>query len=131
MLGLDLSATGLLPGQPGTLSPDRAVSQVLGGEESMQACCRCKNAAGFWVMAKDARVVRRPWCLSCINEFLDTDDVTMTTIEAVPRTRPRLRLDRPPRPPRIVTDRAGQRTASATIRCSPREAHYLASLASA
>ena len=88
MLGLDLSATGLLPGQPGTLSPDRAGSQVLGGEESMQACCRCKNAAGFWVMAKDALVVRRPWCLSCINEFLDTDDVTMTRIEAVPRTRP-------------------------------------------
>ena len=86
MLGLDLSATGLLPGQPGTLSPDRAGSQVLGGEESVQACCRCKNAAGFWVMAKDARVVRRPWCLSCINAFLDTDDVTMTRIEAVPRT---------------------------------------------
>jgi hypothetical protein len=37
-------------------------------------------------MAKDARVVRRPWCLSCINEFLDADDVTMTRIEAVPRT---------------------------------------------
>jgi hypothetical protein len=51
----------------------------------MQACCRCKNAAGFWVTVKDARVVRRPWCLSCINAFLDTDKVTMTRIEAVPR----------------------------------------------
>ena len=53
----------------------------------MQACCRCKNAAGFWVIARDARVVRRPWCLSCISAFPDADDVTMTRIEAVPRTR--------------------------------------------
>jgi hypothetical protein len=52
----------------------------------MQVCCRCKNAAGFWVMANNARVVRRPWCLSCITEFLDTDDVTMTRIDAAPRT---------------------------------------------
>ena len=53
----------------------------------MQACCRCKNAAGFWVMAKNARVVRRPWCLSCITEYLDRAEVTMTRIEAVPRAR--------------------------------------------
>ena len=50
----------------------------------MQACCRCKNAAGFWVMAKGAFVVRRPWCLSCVTEFLDRDEVAMTRIEAVP-----------------------------------------------
>jgi hypothetical protein len=31
MPGLNHSATGLLPGEPGTLSPDRAGSQVLGG----------------------------------------------------------------------------------------------------
>jgi hypothetical protein len=53
----------------------------------MQACCRCKNAAGFWVMAQDARVVRRPWCLSCIAEFLDNDEVTMTRIETAPHAR--------------------------------------------
>jgi hypothetical protein len=65
----------------------------------MQACCRCKNAAGFWVMAKNARVVRRPWCLSCINAFPDTDDVTMTRIEAVPGTRRAFGWDgRPVRP---------------------------------
>lgn len=51
----------------------------------MQACFRCKNAAGFWVMAKDAHVVRRPWCLSCIAEVLDKDETAMTRIEAVPR----------------------------------------------
>jgi hypothetical protein len=50
----------------------------------MQACCRCKNAAGFWVMAKNALVVRRPWCLSCVTEFLDKDEVAMTRIEALP-----------------------------------------------
>jgi hypothetical protein len=87
MLGLNRSATGLLPGQPGTLSPDRQAGRSSGGEESMQACCRCKNASGFWIMDKHARVVRRPWCLSCINAFLDTYDVTMTRIEAVPHTR--------------------------------------------
>jgi hypothetical protein len=38
-------------------------------------------------MAEGARVVRRPWCLSCIAEFLDTDEVTMTRIEAIPRDR--------------------------------------------
>ena len=54
----------------------------------MQACCRCKNAAGFWVMAKNAQVVRRPWCLSCIAEFLGGAEVTMTRIEAAPRTAP-------------------------------------------
>ena len=53
----------------------------------MQACCRCKSAAGFWVMASNARVVRRPWCLSCITEFLNKDEVTMTRIEAVPGAR--------------------------------------------
>lgn len=47
----------------------------------MKSCCRCENAAGFWVMAKDARVVRRPWCLSCIDEFLDRGTVKMTRIE--------------------------------------------------
>ena len=51
----------------------------------MQACCRCKGAAGFWVMAKDAQVVRRPWCLSCIAEFLDPDQVRLNRIEAAPR----------------------------------------------
>lgn len=65
----------------------------------MQACCRCKNAAGFWVMAKNARVVRRPWCLSCITGFLDPDEVTMTRIEAVPRARRAfVPGDRPVRP---------------------------------
>ena len=53
----------------------------------MQACCRCENAAGFWVMAKDARVVRRPWCLSCVADFLDKDKVAVTRIEAVPPAR--------------------------------------------
>ncbi len=46
----------------------------------MHTCCRCENAAGFWVMARDARVVRRPWCLSCIIAFLDADEVTVTRI---------------------------------------------------
>ncbi len=50
----------------------------------MKSCCRCENAAGFWVMAKDARVVRRPWCLSCIDEFLDRAAVTLTRIEDQP-----------------------------------------------
>ena len=31
-------------------------------------------------MAKDARAVRRPWCLSCIDAFLDSDAVKVTTI---------------------------------------------------
>ena len=53
----------------------------------MQACCRCKNAAGFWVMAKDALVARRPWCLSCVTQFLDEDEVSMSRIEAVPPAR--------------------------------------------
>lgn len=35
-------------------------------------------------MAKDAQVVRRPWCLSCIDAFLDRDAVKMTTIETGP-----------------------------------------------
>ena len=65
----------------------------------MQSCCRCNNAAGFWVMARDARVVRRPWCLSCIDEFLDKDKVTITRIETVPRARRAFTLgDRPVRP---------------------------------
>jgi hypothetical protein len=65
----------------------------------MQACCKCKNAAGFWVMGRDSRVVRRPWCLLCIAELLDNDEVTMTRIEAVPRaTGPLARGDRPVRP---------------------------------
>jgi len=49
----------------------------------MQACCRCKSAAGFWVMAKDAVVVRRPWCLSCVTELLDKDEMAMTRIGLV------------------------------------------------
>ena len=56
----------------------------LGEKESMRACCRCKNAAGFWVIAQNARVARRPWCLSCITEFLNKDEVTMTRIAAAP-----------------------------------------------
>lgn len=51
----------------------------------MKRCCRCNKAAGFWVMAKDAQVVRRPWCLSCIDAFVDRDAVRMTTIETAPR----------------------------------------------
>jgi hypothetical protein len=37
-------------------------------------------------MAKDAQTVRRPWCLSCIDAFLDRDAVKVTTIrpEAAP-----------------------------------------------
>lgn len=74
-------------------------------KEPMQACCRCKNAAGFWVMAKDAQVVRRPWCLSCISEILDLDRLRLTRIEAVPRPRRAfVRGDRPLRPDR---DRLG------------------------
>jgi hypothetical protein len=53
----------------------------------MRTCCRCNNTAGFWVMALGAKVVRRPWCLSCIGEFLDKDQVTVTSIEAAPRAR--------------------------------------------
>jgi hypothetical protein len=65
----------------------------------MQACCRCNSAAGFWVMANGTRVVRRPWCLSCITEFLEPDDMTMTRIEAAPRTRRAFaRAVRPVRP---------------------------------
>jgi hypothetical protein len=65
----------------------------------MQACCRCKNAAGFWVRAKDASVVRRPWCLSCIADFLAIDEVAMTRIEAVPPARRAfVRGGRPVRP---------------------------------
>ena len=65
----------------------------------MQACCRCKKAAGFWVMTQNARVARRPWCLSCISEFLSPDEVTMTRIEAAPRARhPFARSDRFLRP---------------------------------
>ena len=51
----------------------------------MKSCCRCYGTAGFWVMAKGARVVRRPWCLSCIHAALDTDTVTVTTIESEQR----------------------------------------------
>lgn len=50
----------------------------------MKSCCRCENAAGFWVMAKDARVVRRPWCLACIDEFLDRAAVQLVRIEDRP-----------------------------------------------
>jgi len=65
----------------------------------MQACCRCKKAAGFWVTAKDALVVRRPWCLSCVTEFLDEDEVAMTRIELVPPVgRAFVRGARPVRP---------------------------------
>jgi TetR/AcrR family transcriptional regulator, fatty acid metabolism regulator protein len=46
----------------------------------MKPCCRCTKAAGFWVMAKDAQAVRRPWCLSCIDAFLDRDAVKVTMI---------------------------------------------------
>jgi hypothetical protein len=35
-------------------------------------------------MAKDARVVRRPWCLSCIDEFLDRAAVKLIRIEDQP-----------------------------------------------
>lgn len=48
----------------------------------MQACSRCNDAAGFWIMGKHARAARRPWCLSCITAFLDADQVTMLRIEA-------------------------------------------------
>ena len=47
----------------------------------VKSCCRCDQAAGFWVMAKDAQIVRRPWCLSCIDEFLDRGAVKLTRIE--------------------------------------------------
>jgi hypothetical protein len=63
----------------------------------MQACCRCKNTAGFWVMAKDAQVVRRPWCLSCITEFLDLEQVRISRIGTLPRDR-RAVISRDPQP---------------------------------
>jgi hypothetical protein len=50
----------------------------------MKSCCRCENAAGFWVMAKDAQVARRPWCLPCIDEFLDKGEVKLARIEREP-----------------------------------------------
>jgi hypothetical protein len=33
---------------------------------TIQLCVRCRqNPAGFWISGRDARVARRPWCLSC------------------------------------------------------------------
>jgi hypothetical protein len=32
-------------------------------------------------MAKDAQVVRRPWCLCCIDAFLGPDAATVTPIQ--------------------------------------------------
>jgi hypothetical protein len=33
---------------------------------TVQLCIHCReDPAGFWVSHKDARTVRRPWCLSC------------------------------------------------------------------
>jgi hypothetical protein len=63
----------------------------------MHVCCRCNGAAGFWVMAKNAKVVRRPWCLSCATAFLDPDDVTMTRIETPPAQRLSVRVIADPR----------------------------------
>ena len=36
-------------------------------------CTRCHKPAGFWVSAKDAKAIRRPWCLACIDAHLDRD----------------------------------------------------------
>ncbi len=75
-------------------------------------------------MAKDARVARRPWCLSCITESLDADDVTMTRIEAVSHTP---RADAWAGRPGSLPTGIG-RTDSATISCNlengrPRQSH--------
>ncbi len=65
----------------------------------MHACSRCNGVAGFWIIGKHARTTRRPWCLSCITEFLDAEQVSMTRIEAArPRRSAARRGDRPLRP---------------------------------
>jgi len=36
---------------------------------TVQLCVHCHhNPAGFWVSRHDARVVRRPWCLTCCQD---------------------------------------------------------------
>ena len=40
---------------------------------TIQLCVHCRERpAGFWVSRTDAKMVRRPWCLSCC-EGLDRD----------------------------------------------------------
>jgi len=49
---------------------------------TVQLCIHCReNPAGFWVSRKDARVVRRPWCLSCC-QLLDASSCDMTPFGA-------------------------------------------------
>jgi hypothetical protein len=53
---------------------------------TVQLCCHChQRAAGFWVSARDARTVRRPWCLTCL-EALDQDSVTVVPFGEPPGT---------------------------------------------
>jgi hypothetical protein len=34
---------------------------------TVQLCIHCRQSpAGFWVSGKNSQVVRRPWCLSCL-----------------------------------------------------------------
>jgi hypothetical protein len=37
---------------------------------TVQLCVHCQQrAAGFWVTSRNARAVRRPWCLACCAEL--------------------------------------------------------------
>jgi hypothetical protein len=43
---------------------------------TLQLCIHCRESpAGFWVSRKNAKTVRRPWCLACCEE-LDRAAVT-------------------------------------------------------
>lgn len=45
----------------------------------VHACVRCGNTAGFWVMAR--KTVRRPWCLSCLDET--PEDVRIISFDGI------------------------------------------------
>jgi hypothetical protein len=37
---------------------------------TLQLCIHCRESpAGFWVSGKNAKTVRRPWCLACCEEL--------------------------------------------------------------
>jgi len=66
--------TGLTgPADPAPRAASRRLRTVLPHvrlPRTVQPCIHCRqNPAGFWVTRKNSGVVRRPWCLACLQDL--------------------------------------------------------------